>query len=338
MSTKGKNYMKYVSVREWILSDVNLYYDFVEDTIVSLKSLEKYKKIDSVLEKFFIYRAELYNNEHNDLLINTYKSVVNDFVKNAKDYKTKDPDAYSGLLRQIYTQLWGYVFLDKYCRCSDTMTSAQKLVNNCINCVEKENLNSIYIKKNFRITVNSSIALAACNEKTDLYVSLKSVVPELEKFLCLYHTIGNYSPIPDGFNVPRSSGGQKDFWDLTLMFIRKYYLQDNKKEKNKIVTEELLNNHKYSKLEKVIAWLDFYGNGESGWKRFVEFNFFQDYVNGDNEVIPFWEGHNENNLQIPTNPQDLKKALNNICDLIEKRGRKIVDTIRMTDGYTFYHC
>ena len=36
---------------------------------------------------------------------------------------------------------------------------------------------------------------------------------------------------------------------------------------------------------------------ESGWKRFVEFNFFQDYVNGDNEVIPFWEGYNENNLQ-----------------------------------------
>lgn len=60
----------------------------------------------------------------------------------------------------------------------------------------------------------SSIALAACNQQT--------------KFL---NSIGE--SIPEGFNVPRSNFGRKDFGNLTLMCIKEYFFERDIEKKKK---------------------------------------------------------------------------------------------------------
>lgn len=329
--------MKYLSVLEWILGE-EIYYDFVEDTIGDIDSLNLYKQLPNVFEKFFSYRAEMYEKEHDELLNETYKKTVEIFVQNAKNYKTNDPDQFSNLLRKIYIHLWGEVFLVNYCNCSDTMTSAQTLLSKCIECSRKrDDFRKIYKgEKIVRVTKNSSIAMAACNEQIGLYEALGEEFPQLGRFLSLYHTIGNYVPVPEGFNLPRSNAGKKDFWDLTLMYIHKYYMSDNIEEKKTIVKCQLLNNHKKSNPTNVILWLSRYGEGKKGWEEFIRFNFFHDYVDEDYEVVPFWEGHGDNNLLLPTDSEALNTGLETICGLIEKRGQRIVDTIKMTDCYTFH--
>ena len=325
--------MKYASVKDWVVSPNSAKYDFVEDTIDDIYALKKYEGLDDILKKYFVYRAGLYKETHNDLLIKQVQPTVNSFVEKSKLYKTKDPDQYSVLLRQVYLHLWGYIYLNKYCNCSDTMTSAQILLNQCIKCLPKNNrdeLNCIYENRNKDVkgTVNSTIALAACNQQTKFLDSISECIPEFCRFVALYHTIGNYSPIPEGFNVPRSNGGKKDFWDLTLMCIKEYFFESDIEKKKRIVSIDLLNNHKYSNSEIVIEWLNYFGNGKDGWKRFVEINLFQDFVDDKYEVIPFWDNHNIDNLKLPMDQKTLSSALTTICDLIESRGDRIVSIIK----------
>lgn len=341
MKGNKKEHMKFVSLRHWVDSLDCVNYDFVQDTINDIESMRKYESINEPLAKYFLYKARLYNIEHNKCIKNDKVDTINTYLYNSKKYNTKDPDQYSVLLRQVYLHLWGYIYLNKYCICSDTMTSAQTLVNRCISCIDeiKDVWNIIYKKDLMirrRMTTNSSIALAACNESTHLFETLNEKFPELSQFLALYHTIGNYSPIPEGFNTPRSNFGKKDFWDITLMCIQKYYLTTDTEEKKTIVSRDLLNNHTKSKPKKVIEWLEYFGDGKEGWKRYVEMNLLQDFVNENFEVIPFWDNHNINNLELPNN-KNLSKALTKISELIKKRGDRIVNMIKMTDLYAFYY-
>ena len=312
-------------IREW-LDREGIYYDFVQDTIEDEQKLIGYKNIGNPYEKFFVYRTEEYKKAHNDFLIPKYEKCVSEYIKNAKKYGTQDPDNASELLKQIYIELFGNVRIRDFCTKSDTMTSPQFIINKCIDYIreqEDNQLDCIYKDKKIKGTVNSSIARAACNEITNLYKSFEQYFPELKDFISVYHTIGNYSPVSEGFNSPRSDAGNKDFWDITLMYIREYYLTCCETEKKRLIKEDLLNNNKKGNWEAVKKWLDSYGLGEDGWKNFVEEMLFQDYVNEKYEVIPFWDNHNQNNLQFPKELDAMNAAIEKIICTIEKRGKRI---------------
>ena len=50
--------------------------------------------------------------------------------------------------------------------------------------------------------------------------------------------IGNFMPIPNGCNSPRGTGVLKDYWDLTLLNIYRYYVDNNYKALEIIVGED----------------------------------------------------------------------------------------------------
>ncbi len=330
--------MYFGNFKKWIqeikVQENNVWeYDFVENTIASIDALEKYCELERVFDKYFVYRASGYKKTHNKYLKEEAKNKLNIFLEKAKKCQTRDPDLSSNLLREIYIYLWGEDFMENYCKCSDTMTSAQTLLNNCIECVyDQEMFKNVYMTDSkVRVTSNSSIVMAVCS-KNSLYELLGTNFNDLERFLKLYHTIGNYTPVPEGFNQARSLMGKKDFWDLTLMYIRDYYLKVNKEDKNTII-RGLLNikgNEEKMKiwLEKMKVWLDNYGDGLDGWKKFVEKNFFQDYVDENFEVKPFWEGHNYKNLELPKCKEEINELLKKLCCIIEKRGKRIIEAIK----------
>ena len=155
--------------------------------------------------------------------------------------------------------------------------------------------------------------------------------PAMRKFLDLCHTIGNYCPVPVGFNASRS--GYKalhDYWDLTLMKIRKWY-----REKDDAILVELLH-QRCEALSNCKEWLIWFEKNakekgkKDGWHNFVDTLFMQDYVKdyekGNYEVKPFWEGHTWETpkLTFVTETEEGNDNLNVINKRLEEINRRVV--------------
>lgn len=318
-------------IKSWLNSSKPEEYDLVEDISSQQDTSEKYDEINDKYDKFFLYRAAIgsYKKKHNEYLKEEYRKNVLDYCDKAKKYQVKDPDKDSKLLRNIYKLLWPD-FKNMPCLgdkiASDTMTSAQNFVNAVMkDFLKDEKIASIYQKGCAYASTNSSIALAANNEKTEFYKQLRKICPNLEKLVTVYHTIGNYCPVPMGFNRPKSGDfANHDFWDLTLMKIREWYLYEgeNQTKRDNIIQLDLM--HEKGCQLNCMKWLEQFGNGQIGWENFVNTLFMQDYVDKNYEVKPFWTGHNWGSLELPDSKEKMNKAIKEISDRIALRSNRIM--------------
>ncbi len=333
-----------------------IHYDFVVDTLKTDKKIEEYKQLDGV-EKYFIYMADKYSNTHSGLFnVETKEETinkVNKFRKKAKGYGTKDPDGYSGLLQNIYIDIWPeivkqefvkqhtkkYVKIemneDRFHIASDTMTSATTLVSSVLRNIDKKEYIEIYEKGKIFASANVGVVLAGKHGK-DFYNDLNEVACNIESFLEVYHTIGNYCPIPEGVNTKRSRGRRYDFWDLTLMKIKEWYEANNDVNKRKILMDLLhIHGEEDDVLKKCNDWLAFFGYGDSGWQKFIDIMMFQDFVkvievDTDNkkygDVIPFWEGHSWDKTELPS-VEIINEAFVKISNMIKARSKKLIEKL-----------
>ena len=286
-----------------ILEIDGLNYDFTDDCTRDLN----YKNMNGY-EKYFAYKA--------------WDNV-------------KDPDSSSILLQEIYKILWPEleqkVFMKgKEWICSDTMTSVQHTLTKYY---EETFPNEVkeYMSNNPRQRFVSAKMCKAMYEQFNTVSSHLDSNTHLKRFISLYHTLGNYSPVPAGFNVARSGVGYSsdyDYWDLTLMKIKKYF--DLRKRSfsqladdvNQIVSllhfEEIINN--------CLKWLDEYDS----WENFVEKNYFQDYVDDEGEVIPFCDGHSwENGCNEII---DYDEFFENAWKRIEARSKRMINALKIKLG------
>lgn len=247
-------------------------------------------------------------------------------------YKTQnsvgDPDLKSVLLQEIYKLLWAEALSQEWMNVrgwiqSDTMTSVQFTM-------------AEYMKDTFCTEVkqymceNPRQRYVSVNMCKAMYEGMSTVNSQLNgnenflRFVSVYHTIGNYVPVPRGFNTARSGNfGSHDYWDLTLMMIKEYYdLRDKKKifrKQPEVVLEVLLNSP--DSIYTCKSWLDFY----ESWNEFVEKNYFQDYVDRNGNVIPFCKGHAWGNGKNKISNYD--EFFLNAWRRIEARGYRIVSAL-----------
>lgn len=152
---------------------------------------------------------------------------------------------------------------------------------------------------------------------------------EATRFLKDYHTIGNIILVPfvsrnQMFNNPRGIGKYKDYWDLTLLCIYNWYME-NKTEYN--LYNLLMENDKHVALcEK---WLEKFKDsmGEKSWYVFVEKNYLQDFVEIDGKPKELWKGHFTGKI-LPEKKEQYHDFFTNASDWIEKRGKRIVEKIK----------
>lgn len=327
--------MKYEDIKGWLKSASPATYNFAEDTQGEDWKKHDYGMITDPYERYFIYRASLYKKLHEQCLLDeSICQKVLDFCNRAAEYKTKDPDTYSKLLQSVYRTLWPDFFEQSYMKegtewvASDNMTSGQNAVQAVMkHFLTDEKIGSIYTEKKAYASTNSSIALAA-NLGEYFYQKLHTTCPNLGKFLDLYHTIGNYCPVPVGFNGARSGYfADHDYWDLTLMKIREWY--DNKDDdfNDKLLEQQLL--HGKGNWKNCKLWLSSFERGrkrkgKDGWHNFIDTLWMQDYVDESYHVIPFWEGHSWRNPAMPKDPETINKALEEICTRIAKRSERMI--------------
>lgn len=356
---------KYETIQEWLDKDpVN--YDFVNDTQGDEPQMD-YDEIGSIYEQFLIYKYTGTGKiewKINDCV--DPKKRKGAFI-NIDKYSTKDPDDSSQLLQKIYKRLWPELAETKYMIskkkiCSDTMTSALGRWQDALNAVINSKDSSTDIQKTICTimeiykkcgnrqkwwSANFSILVAAALGSV-FYDMIDTRYPEVKSFLGKYHTIGNFCPVPKGFNAARSGGGQYDCWDLTLMKIREWYLSVDSKslyERDNLIQEDLL--HNTGNPLKCLRWLESFGQGQIGWHNFVDTLYMQDYVyNEDNwedkrhkdnkenreyyDVIPFWNGHewSKEGIKFPTGDDEIKKAFETMTAIIDARSNRIVEALR----------
>lgn len=250
-----------------------------------------------------------------------YKSLV-------KVGKVKDPDSSSNLLQSIYKTLWPELESMEHMKGasrirSDTMTSVQYTLPYYFADKFPDEAEK-YKEKNpgQRFSVKMCEAMYSQYETVASNLNLKAN-EDLKHFISVYHTLGNYSPVPTGFNVARSGGGAYDYWDLTLMKIKNYF--DLRKEPQTKIAGGINQIASLLHCEEIInclRWLD----GYESWKEFVEENFFQDYVDENWEVIPFCKGHSwENGCN---KISDYDEFFRNVWTRIEKRTIKMIQALK----------
>ena len=125
---------------------------------------------------------------------------------------------------------------------------------------------------------------AAILDNHDVFI--KSIPKSALKFIELNHKLGNFIPmmfINDcSLNVGRYSA-TKDYWDLTLLYIYKWYRTDDDKFLLKLFTnDEVARNAK--------LWLS---HNFKSWEDFVIKNYMKAFVDINNDWKPkeLWKGH-----------------------------------------------
>lgn len=296
-----------------------LHYDFTNDCTESVDYQKK-----KGYSKFFIYKSHRSKKPEGSEIYPIAASVIE---KNFELYgNIGDPDTESRLLQTIYSVLWpeikekkGEYMVNRGWICSDTMTSVQTTLNAFIGSRMPEVLEQYGVNR-----VSNKMCIELYRTNRSFRKMLKSS-ENLLHFIEVYHTVGNFLPVPKGFNVARSGYfGSHDYWDLTLMKIKEYY--DTKAAVGgfgdpfmnpAIKVMELL--HCSNEVICCCRWL----NSFAGWEDFICKNFLQDFVDEDNQPIPLCTGHSWDCTQI----LDFDEFFKTCWQCIEKRSIRIIERL-----------
>ena len=142
---------------------------------------------------------------------------------------------------------------------------------------------------------------------------------DVYNFLSNYHTLGNFIPVPIGFNGARSGYGKHDYWDLTLVEIKKWYevYESDKKLADEIINKLLHNKVKYK--HNCELWLKHFNT----WEEFVRRNYLDGSFVQNNEVVMFTESHSWDN-----EIKELDSFYKNVNNFIKIRTNKMLDELR----------
>lgn len=297
-------------------------WDFTNDC-----NCENYIKIQNPIEKYLIYKSLVINEKKETVYLAAQKLVI----KNKKTYTgILDPDTNSKLLQEIYRILWNDIISENYIEIkgkiqADTMTS----VTNSINQYFEKNVETEeemkLTRQSKRTTKYYLTELYARNPNK--FIERLGKNKNFERFILMYHTLGNFIVTPHLFNSSRSGKNAiHDYFDLTLTKIKEWYMEDDNNKKDEILKTLL---HKKSINEEAIEncrnWLKYYGDSKNGWDNFINKNYLDDFIDKNGEPIMFCN-HTWNNSDIPEDEFDI--FFKTVSDLIEKRGKRLIEKLK----------
>lgn len=335
-------------------------YDFSNDG-----ASEEYCKLDGfqdTYEKFFAYMYKT------ALPLTCYEEGKAGVMACGAAYKEEcnkrfgtipDPDSGSDLLQIIYKTLWHDVKSLNYCKKGnkiqgETMNSANTTLGELYkyNPKEKKRIETLeqynkrraikpvkYKKQNVSIAYIISRYAEEKSEQEEKYDKIEG----LKDFLSVYHTLGNFIPVPADCNGPRGTGRLSDYWDLTLKIIYDYYIcrENNVKNENKI---RYIIGESKNRIKLYENWLNsFQEDDRPSWQCFIEKNYLQDFVNQNvngSYGMPkeLWIGHFSDFFSGKTDalPHSIKQieefCVNASCFIMARSTRMLIRLRKLFQG------
>lgn len=151
------------------------------------------------------------------------------------------------------------------------------------------------------------------------------------RFIQLGHSIGNFMPVPPGFNVGRSNYGKWDYWDLTLSQIHQWYMDNpgHSEYINNRALEILFANdrNKQTSIFNCGMWLKSFET----WERFIQQNYMESFVDKNGVPKRFFKSHSLNN-PLPTTIKEFEEFFKTVNECIMVRGKRII-AVMQARGY-----
>ncbi|MCD7811308.1 MAG: hypothetical protein LUG91_05605 [Ruminococcus sp.] len=287
------------------LLDILRGYDFSNDICVCAKNNADFIRMTDVMEKFFVYKISISNKPKQE----DYKTPIQESIDTWEEFDNKfeliDPDSNSKKLQLIYRILWDEKLLNT---CEKGKRICGDTINSVANALSSLWENGPYTQYKKYITGKDEL----------LYID------EVESLVKIYHTLGNFMPVPHNDFNRTKNWKTSDFFDDTLFCIYQWY-------SNKSLTEcEWLN--------EFSGWLNAFGS----WEAFVMQNFLEDFV--DENLLPLdLFSTPDSNQKAPTksleashgmpNKKDefkdvkLKNFFENAAYCINKRTERMIDAL-----------
>lgn len=301
-------------------------YDYSDD-----KANKYYKDLDG-LKKFFAYMSStgtrFLPEEKYELFIEG--KIGSEAVKSKcheNGGKIIDPDSESALVQKVYAALWYGMNYEPCLKIQgETLNSVNTTFNKYYECIEKpehkEERGKMKTDKGGTQDISIKYRLSRFySPREESREDFSNT--QLNEFVSLYHTIGNFMPVPWGCNFPRGSAKVHDYWDLTLLHIYQYYTAGNNIEDIKAI----LSPNKVTNYDELVqrykAWLDSFGN----WENFVNKNYLSAFVyyKSDGTLYPkeLWNGHFDKyescGLAIPQKTVQCEEYFKNAAECIKER-------------------
>lgn len=285
------------------------------------------------------YYFQIYQNEENSIKKNLMKFCIYKLSANLADVEIKsfDCDVSKGIIES---------FQKTYAWLNDSICQNQKDRNGNSSPVKYELLSgttsyrgdtmtSIWTTLKEYIKLKIGVSKINENDTWEMFILRECKKINLSfhagEFLELGHSIGNFIPVPQGFNVGRSNWGKWDYWDLTLYQIYQWYRDNNiqRGDYNNRALETLFRNdrNKQTSIEYCVLWLERFGT----WENFVKQNCMESFV--DEKGVPkrFFKNHSLN-YPIPKTIKEFEEFFETVNECIANRGKTIIN-IFIQQGY-----
>lgn len=267
-----------------------LLYDFKREII-------HFQKSDDACDRFIKYKAigcKEAGNHEGDFAFEEIEQIYHDYLPHIRVPKGEADSS------ELLLSLMNLLYSDEVMKCcpscdtfNSTMTSLSKMI----------------------ITGRSSKSVRQLikNYAADPDLFKKSL-HEVYPFFDVGYSIGNFLPVPTGWNAQKGTSSlTKDYTDLTLKIIYDFYVSGNESILRKFLTEKHVHAAK--------VWLGIFGT----WDAFVAQNYIQDYVGSDNLPLELWDGHFSGNI-LPTHEEALA-YFRNAAKRIALRGERMVKVL-----------
>lgn len=294
-------------------------YDCKEVVISELLKLNDFSGCEKIKEFIRLYQVVEDEKKKNLLKLNLYKLSGQLDVRHIREFDCDSCEDVTEVYNKAYKWLNDYniekqrnktvkyelVKDDVYYR-GDTMTSPLTPLKRYF---VLQGFDEKTIRKNFDDFVLDNISNINISENAS-------------NFICNTHSIGNFFPVPQGFNTGRSNFGKWDSWDLVMRQIYLWF-QDNPNisvQTNNIALTKLLSNSKNvgDAVDHCVQWLKNF----SDWKDFVNGNHLNSYVDSKGKPILFFKNHSLEN-PLPNTLEEMEEFFKNANNCILKRGIEV---------------
>ena len=274
-----------------------------------------------------------------------------------------DPDSMSYKLQQIYRKLWGDDWPDYMMTGKNTYEKSDGIYesiykrnpmesNKKIPSIYGETLNTPTTALNGLL---ASAGLNSVKQQTIFYLCTGCEDEEFEKklkapekdpsvrgteptlvdsvidYLKAWHLLGNFMPVPAGFNCGRYQA-TLDFFDLTLKYIYDWYCYGNESNALDTLISEKTPTEKEMAVKNTRKWLSsFKEDGKPSWQIFVKKNYLSAFVEKQEDGkygIPkeFWAGHFSGQI-MPENIDEYRRFFINATQCIRGRNTVMYDAL-----------
>lgn len=295
-------------------------YDFKDDLIQKLKMNEDFSGCEKLKEFLRAYQIVDDEKKKNLLKFIIYKLSAN--LENS-EIKYIDCDVTEKSIKVFKN---AYIWLEDYEIVSQKETCSQKfeLVKKGVN-FRGDTMTSALIPlvRYFELKgINEKMYKGGFEDYILDNINSLTISKNVSDFLSNVHTIGNFIPVPRGFNKGRSNFGKWDSWDLTLQQIYKWY-QDNEDLNEKINNKslELLFSYSENKDECItycVEWLRTF----TSWKEFVNQNYLKSFLDVKGKPKLFFREHSFKK-PLPQTIEESEEFFANVNICILKRGMEI---------------